>query len=258
MASKHCHLMKRHDISRLDKNRSIFLKVGLLISVALAILAINWTTVQYENPNIYIDDIHDETIEVEAIRTAQDLPRPAPPPIVAPTDEILTVEEVEYSDAPVRQNIDLNPNLTISNEEPAPVPAPVAYKPPPVPVVEEPATKEIFKIVEEMPRFGKCASLPFKEERERCSDQELLRYVYQQIRYPEPARDSNIEGLVVVQFVIERDGSVSNGHILRDIGGGCGREALRVVNNMPEWTPGLQRGRPVRVQMNLPVKFSLK
>ncbi|MCB0579100.1 MAG: energy transducer TonB [Phaeodactylibacter sp.] len=250
--------MKRHDISRLDKNRGIFLKVGLLISVALAILALNWTTVQYENPNIYIADIYDETIEVEAIRTAQDLPRPVPPPVVTPTDEIIAVEEVEYSDAPARQNIDLNTNFSISGPEPVSAPATVAYEPPPLPVAEEPASKEIFKIVEEMPRFGQCASMPSKKERERCSDKELLSYVYQNIRYPEMARESNIEGLVVVQFVIEKDGSVSNTHILRDIGGGCGREALRVVNSMPEWTPGLQRGRAVRVQMNLPVKFSLK
>lgn len=250
--------MKRHDISRLDKNRGIFLKVGLLISVALAILALNWTTVRYENPDIYIDDIDDETIEVEAIRTAQDLPRPAPPPVAAPTDEIVAVEEVEYSDAPVRPDIDLSPKFATSGQEPVYAPAVVAYEPPPVPIVEEPASKEIFKIVEEMPRFGQCAALPSKEERERCSDKELLSYVYQNIRYPEPARTSNIEGLVVVQFVIEKDGSVSNAHLLRDIGGGCGGEALRVVNSMPEWTPGMQRGRAVRVQMNLPVKFSLK
>lgn len=250
--------MKRHDISRLDKNRPIFFKVGLLLSVTVAILALNWTTVQYENTDIYFDDIYDETIEVEAIRTAQDLPRPAPPPVVAPTEEIITVEEVEYSDAPVRQNIDLSTNFNVTSGEPVAAAPAVAYEPPPLPVVEEPASREIFKIVEEMPRFGECASLPSKEERERCSDKKLLSYIYQHIRYPEPARDSNIEGLAVVQFVIEKDGSVSNGHILRDIGGGCGREALRVVKNMPEWTPGLQRGRPVRVQMNLPVKFSLK
>lgn len=251
--------MKRQDISRLDKNRGIFLKVGLLFSLALAILAINWTTAQYENPEIYIDDIQDEMIEVEAIRTAQDLPRPAPPPVVAPAGEIIPVEDVEYSDAPVRPDIDLSPSFAESARAPYSPPVIVAYEPPPLPVVEEPAPKgEIFRIVEEMPRFGQCATLPTKEERERCSDRELLSYVYQNIRYPEIARTSNIEGLVVVQFVIEKDGSISNGYILRDIGGGCGKEALRVVNDMPQWTPGLQRGRPVRVQVNLPVKFSLK
>ena len=234
------------------------MKVGLLVSLALAILAFNWTIVKYENPDIQIDGLLDETIEVEAIRTAQDLPRPAPPPVVAPTDEIIPVEEVVYSDTPVRSDIDLSPNFNISNEGPVAASTPVAYEPSPLPAVEEPSSKEIFKIVEEMPRFGSCGDLPSKSERERCSDKELLRYVYQNIRYPEMARESNIEGLVVVQFVIEKDGSVSNTHILRDIGGGCGKEALRVVNSMPEWTPGLQRGRAVRVQMNLPVKFSLK
>ena len=160
---------------------------------------------------------------------------------------------------PITPKMDISPGFTIPAQEPVAAPFAVAYEPPALPVVEEPATKDdIFKIVEEMPRFGKCAGLGTKDEREQCSNRELLSHIYQNIRYPELARASNIEGLVVVQFIIEKDGSVTSAHILRDIGGGCGKEALRVVSNLPQWTPGLQRGRPVRVQMNLPVKFSLK
>ncbi|MCB9288972.1 MAG: energy transducer TonB [Lewinellaceae bacterium] len=251
--------MNRQDISRLNHNRAIFMKFGLVISLALAILAFNWTTEQYEDSNLRIEDIHDKLDHVDVIRTAQQKPRQLPPPVVAPSDEIIPAEMPDFSNEPVTAEIDITPGFTAPVSQPAAVSAPVSYEPPPLPVVEEPAAKDdIFKIVEEMPRFGQCASLPYKEERERCSNRELLSYIYQNIRYPELARSSNIEGLVVVQFVIEKDGSISAAHILRDIGGGCGREALRVVNSMPEWTPGAQRGRPVRVQMNLPVKFSLK
>ncbi|MBR3939337.1 MAG: energy transducer TonB, partial [Bacteroidales bacterium] len=69
---------------------------------------------------------------------------------------------------------------------------------------------------------------------------------------------SGITGRVFLTFVVEKDGSIANARILRDIGGGCGQEALRVVKSMPKWTPGEQRGRPVRVQFNLPVSFELQ
>ena len=61
-----------------------------------------------------------------------------------------------------------------------------------------------------------------------------------------------------VTFVVEKDGSVTGVRVLRDIGGGCGQEAIRVVKSMPKWTPGKQRGKNVRVQYNLPVNFSLR
>ncbi len=81
--------------------------------------------------------------------------------------------------------------------------------------------------------------------------------MYDNIRYPEMARQNGIEGTVYLKFVVEKDGSISNPQVIRNIGGGCGAEALRVVGKMPKWTPGKQRGRVVRVLFTLPVKFSL-
>jgi protein TonB len=78
------------------------------------------------------------------------------------------------------------------------------------------------------------------------------------IRYPSLAKDNGIEGTVVVRFIVEKDGSISQPAIIRDIGGGCGAEALRVVKSMPTWLPGKQQGRPVRVQFSLPVQFKLR
>ena len=85
----------------------------------------------------------------------------------------------------------------------------------------------------------------------------LYAYIARNIKYPETAKKEKIEGRVFVTFVIEKDGQVSSAKILRDIGGGCGEEAIRVVKSMPKWKPGTQRGNPVRFQFNLPVSFLL-
>ena len=104
--------------------------------------------------------------------------------------------------------------------------------------------EEIFLVVENEPEF------PGGED-------SLYAYIARNIKYPEAAKKEKIEGRVFVTFVIEKDGQVSSAKILRDIGGGCGEEAIRVVKNMPKWKPGTQRGNPVRFQFNLPVSFML-
>lgn len=85
----------------------------------------------------------------------------------------------------------------------------------------------------------------------------LNAFLKENIRYPEAARKERLEGTVYVTFTVEPNGSISNPRILRDIGLGCGDEAIRIVKSMPRWKPGKQRGKPVRVQFNLPVKFKL-
>jgi TonB family protein len=121
--------------------------------------------------------------------------------------------------------------------EPPPLPLPQA------PVIEEP--EEIFKVVERIPEF------PDGEEA-------MLKFFYDNIRYPAYAKAHDIQGKVRVKFVIEKDGSVNDAAIVEDIGGGCGAEALRVVHKMPKWNPGSPRGRPTRVQYILPIEFILK
>ena len=86
----------------------------------------------------------------------------------------------------------------------------------------------------------------------------LLDYLKRNIVYPKNALDNHITGTVVVKFVIEKDGSLSKVAVLRDIGGGCGEEAKRIVNNMPRWKPGLKNGKPVRVEFTIPVQFQIK
>lgn len=85
----------------------------------------------------------------------------------------------------------------------------------------------------------------------------LTKYIKENIQYPIEAKEKGLTGNVFVTFVIEKNGSVSNVKVVRDIGGGCGNEAVRIVRAMPQWEPGKQRGEPVRVQFTLPVNFSL-
>ncbi|MBK7873106.1 MAG: TonB family protein [Saprospiraceae bacterium] len=121
--------------------------------------------------------------------------------------------------------------------------------------------EEIFKVVEEMPLFPGCDEQGTYEEKKPCADRKMLEYIYKNIKYPKEARDAGVEGMVVVSFIVEKDGSISTPRIMRDIGAGCGEEALRLIHLMQErvrWTPGKQRGRNVRVQFNLPIRFKLE
>ena len=85
----------------------------------------------------------------------------------------------------------------------------------------------------------------------------LHAFLKENIRYPEAARKNRIEGKVYVTFTVEKDGSITHAKIFHDIGGGCGQEAIRVVNSMPRWKPGTQRGKPVRTPFILPIQFKL-
>lgn len=117
---------------------------------------------------------------------------------------------------------------------------------------------EIFKVVEDNPAFPGCEGISDKAEKKRCADEKMLQFIYSNIKYPAIARENGVEGMAVIKFVVEKDGSITSPEIARDIGAGCGAEALRVVQMMPKWEPGKQRGRAVRVQFNLPVKFKLE
>lgn len=103
---------------------------------------------------------------------------------------------------------------------------------------------EVFVVVEEQAEFpGGLDS--------------MYAYIHKNLKYPEKAKAEGIEGRVFVQFVIEKDGSISNILIKRAIGGGCEEAAVEMIKNMPKWKPGKQRGKPVRFQFVLPIKFEL-
>jgi len=240
--------------------RSLFLRFGLIGTLALTIGAFNWTL--YEQQVEIPDDalVMDEEIEIEVPRSAEPPPPPPPPPPPVieevPNELVLEAEDdFEFVDQSVEVETAVEAPKFVDNSDAAP--------PPPPPPPPEPEVKEIFKIVEEMPRFPGCEDLSASiEEKKACSDQKLLEFIYKNIKYPQVARENGIEGTVVVQFVVNEDGSVSDAQLMRDIGAKCGEEAVRIIelmNNMPEkWAPGKQRGRAVRVMFTLPIKFRLE
>ena len=104
---------------------------------------------------------------------------------------------------------------------------------------------EVFVVVEEQAEFpGGLDS--------------MYAYIHKNLKYPELAKEKGIEGRVFVNFIIEKDGSISNVKILRGIGGFCEEAAVEMVKNMPKWKPGKQRGKAVRVKYTLPVMFRLQ
>jgi len=116
----------------------------------------------------------------------------------------------------------------------------------------------IYKIVEQMPMFPACDSLTNYELRKPCADQAMLKFIYERVKYPTISREGGVEGMTVVSFIVEKDGSISRLKVVRDIGAGCGEEAMRVVNLFPKFEPAKIDGKPVRVQFHLPIRFRLE
>lgn len=102
----------------------------------------------------------------------------------------------------------------------------------------------VYQIVEQMPQYT-------------GGEEAMMKYVSENIKYPQAAKDKNIAGRVFVSFVVEKDGSVNEVKVLRGIGGGCDEEAVRVIKGMPKWKPGIQEGKPVRVSYMMPINFKL-
>ena len=123
--------------------------------------------------------------------------------------------------------------------------------------LEEP---DFYQIVSYMPHFAGCEEETDKIKRKECSDEKIINYINEYVKYPKEARKEGIEGQVVVRFFVEKDGELSfeDKAILRNPGGGCGEEALRVIKTMPKWIPGKHEGKAVRVRFTLPVKFQLE
>lgn len=229
-------------------------KYGLLMAVSMSLVAMNWTTYEKKIVVDFNDLKVTEEVDIEIPRTNEPPPPPPPPPPPViqevPNTEVITTEQPLFENMEVTVETKIDAPVFVEKKATPPPPPP----PPPAPVEEE-----IFKVVEQMPRFPGCENKLTEAEKSDCAKTKMLEYIYGNLKYPIVAMENGIEGQVVLQFVVETDGSITDIKILRDIGGSCGEAAENVIKGMnkmgQKWTPGKQRGRPVRVLFTLPVKF---
>ncbi|SDQ01374.1 outer membrane transport energization protein TonB [Mucilaginibacter sp. OK268] len=163
-----------------------------------------------------------------------------PPPVVKPDNEVKekdppTIKDLETKD-PGQKDQKGDPNADIRIDEP------VGNSD--VKQVVEADPNQIFTSVEQVPEF------PGGLEK-------FGAYLGKSIRYPAVARENGTQGRVICTFVVEKDGSLTDIKVTRGIGSGCDEEAVRVLKNSPHWKPGIQNGRPVRVQYSVPISFTL-
>ncbi|MEO1022865.1 MAG: energy transducer TonB, partial [Bacteroidota bacterium] len=160
-----------------------------------------------------------DVIQTKQIETPPPPPRP-PVPVEVPNDEIIE-DEI----------LDLDAELDLDG--------PLDLPPPPPPSDDEPE-EEVFVVVEQMPEL-----------------KGGIRGLQKKVVYPEMARRAGIEGRVILQFVVDERGEVVNPRVVRSIGGGCDEAALEALKKYGKFKPGMQRGRPVKVQFSLPIVFKL-
>lgn len=226
--------LKKNPKADLEKRRGLYLEIGLVVILVACLVAFEVKSYDKDETTAFQREV--EQVEEEIIiQTDIQEPPPPPPP---ETPEVTTVLEVVSDDKEDVKELIISAEVdeNTKNIEIAPVQ---------IEEEEDEAETQIFTVVENEPEFP-------------GGMEALYKYLAQNIKYPQLARDNNITGKVYVTFVVERDGSIANPKVLRDIGGGCGAEAIRVVKAMPKWTPGKQRGKAVRVQFNLPVNFNLR
>ncbi len=230
--------IKKTPKADLENKKSTWLLVGYVIVLALMFVAFEWT-----QRDIVIDTsqgIADLVFEEEIIPiTQQPEQAPPPPPEVieeAPqVAEVLNIVEDDQDVADVR----------LASTEETGERVQVKYVPVAVEVVEEPKEEEIFEVVEEMPEFP-------------GGPAEMMKFLSNSIRYPTIAQENGTQGRVIVQFVVNSDGSIVDATVVRSVDPFLDKEALRVINSMPKWKAGKQRGKAVRVKYTLPVMFRLQ
>ncbi len=256
--------VKQYPAVNVFKQAPTILRFSLAVSLMLVFFAFNWTTYERE---VYIPD-HVTFLDggPEVIRTPPPPlpppPPPPPPPVIEEVPEAEVEEDVEFEDTTVEEETE----VIAPPQPPAPPPPPTIEDiptpspPPPIEIVEEdPEANKIFINVQQMPRFIGCEDIGgTNTDKKVCAEKKMLEFIYKNINYPTIARENGIQGMAVISFVIEKDGSVTTPQIIRNVAGGCGKEALRVVKTMPKWIPGKQRNKAVRVQFNLPVRFKLQ
>jgi protein TonB len=224
--------VKKSEKASLEKDKLVYVLMGLVFVLSLVYVALEWTereVTKYEVTDT--EFLFEEEVEIQ--QTSQETP-PPPPPAPVQEIEVLNVVENEVQ----TERIEIN---TEENNEVVEIKAPVEQ------VVEEEETEEeIFMVVETMPEFP-------------GGQAELFKYLSENVKYPVIAQENGIQGRVICQFVVNKDGSIVDVEVVRSGGdASLDKEAVRVIKSMPKWKPGKQRGKAVRVKYTVPVNFKLQ
>ncbi len=225
--------VKKTDKANLEKKRGIFLQLGYVIVLGLVLLAFEWGT-KPTNINS-LGELDDLDLEEEIIPITRQQNEPPPPPPPPQTTEVINIveDDVEIEDELILEDTEADQDdiieiVEFDEEE------------------EEVNEQEVFFVVEDMPTFQGQSSDAFRI------------YIQKNLKYPIIAQENGISGRVFVQFDVNAKGDITNVVVVRGVDPSLDKEAVRVVKSSPKWTPGKQRGRPVRVRFTFPIVFQLQ
>ncbi|MGM0497739.1 MAG: energy transducer TonB [Bacteroidota bacterium] len=223
---------KKTNKANLESKKGIFLMFGFVVTLSLVLLAFEWTT-RPEKAEGFQEDDTEELEQDDVPVTRQEQKKEPPPP--PKTQEVINIvdDDVEIEDELVLEETEADQDTEVSTDAFAEE-------------EEEEEEEKVFVRVENMPEFRGGGINSFRK------------WVQQNLDYPNVAAENGIEGTVYVRFVVDTDGSITNVQVLRSVDPSLDEEAIATVKSAPEWEPGSQRGKPVRVQFNLPIVFQLQ
>ena len=223
--------VKKSEKASLEKDKIVFVLMGLVFVLSLCYVALEWTEREVTKYDVTDTEFLFEE-EVEIQQTSQETPPPPPPPAVQEVEVLNVVEDNVETESIEVNTEETETEVVIA----APVEAPV----------EEEEEEVVFVVVESMPEFP-------------GGQQALFKYLSENVKYPVIAQENGIQGRVICQFVVNKDGSIVDVEVVRSGGdASLDKEAIRVIKSMPKWKPGKQRGKPVRVKYTVPVNFKLQ
>lgn len=223
---------KKSPKANLENKKSIFFEIGLVVAIGTILLAFGWKTDVADAQEVA--PVGKEAIVEDFVPvTVHEVYRPMQVRIPRLVDIVDIVPDDQEVDTDIDiDDVDANVNNTVISWE-----GTAGYG------TEDTGEVLPFHVVEEMPEF---------------LEGNLMTWIAKHIKYPVIAQENNLDGRVYVQFVVERDGSVSNVEVIKGIDASLDKEAIRVVSSMPKWKPGKQRGMAVRVAYTLPITFTLR
>ena len=234
--------LKKNPNADLTKNSSLYFAVGLAVVLFISWQAIEWKTYDksgYGYEALNVDDDDDEEVPI-----TEQLKTPPPPPPPPPAPEVLeVVEDEEEVEETIIESTETDQEEIIEVED--------------VEVEDDFDDVDVpFAVIEDVPIYPGCEKVA-KSERRACFQDQINKHIRKNFRYPEIAQEMGIQGRVYVNFVIAKDGSITNVR-MRGPDKNLEKEAARIISKLPSMTPGKQRGRPVRVPFSIPITFRLQ